>query len=421
MGGYKAKLKSKIKSKLKAKFSSSSKLEKPSTPDIKRSDVSRSNEQISKELQSRQGNAAEPTSVTRKVDPEQTLERNPNAHKGSFGNTFFMNGRIQQFKNNSSWGAVPTIKQEMAQAMAKDANATHEERQKIWGEETKRFNTAHLNKDEKKKLDSVINKLQDLYVGVDSYRKYSETYYCAIMNTLARTGKPPKTVWDNGKELSVTEEGVKSAMDAWKAMSKDMEEGSHSRLQKDRIVYRGVGGKSYTDNVLRKQLGIGTEVTGEELNRKLKGAVLFDKAFTSTTLDPSVAETFAKENSGKEEATILQIYAHKGLKSQFLAPIRKYGYEEELLVDQNTPLRILDVTMEEDPETGIKYRLVKAELLSFFAGSHRARVSNNYDVNQSGDTDLTSRGSISQTKSESSSGEGSEFRSLIKVSEKEVE
>ena len=99
MGGYKAKLKSKIKSKLKAKFSSSSKLEKPSTPDIKRSDVSRSNEQISKELQSRQGNAAEPTSVTRKVDPEQTLERNPNAHKGSFGNTFFMNGRIQQFKN----------------------------------------------------------------------------------------------------------------------------------------------------------------------------------------------------------------------------------------------------------------------------------------------------------------------------------
>ena len=44
MGGYKAKLKSKIKSKLKAKFSSSSKLEKPSTPDIKRSDVSRSNE-----------------------------------------------------------------------------------------------------------------------------------------------------------------------------------------------------------------------------------------------------------------------------------------------------------------------------------------------------------------------------------------
>lgn len=357
MGGYKAKLKSKIKSKLKAKFSSSSKLEKPSTPDIKRSDVSRSNEQISKELQSRQGNAAEPTSVTRKVDPEQTLERNPNAHKGSFGNTFFMNGRIQQFKNNNSWGAVPTIKQEMAQAMAKDANATNEERQKIWGEETKRFNTAHLNKDEKKKLDSVINKLQDLYVGVDSYRKYSETYYCAIMNTLARTGKPPKTVWDNGKEL----------------------------------------------------------------NRKLKGAVLFDKAFTSTTLDPSVAETFAKENSGKEEATILQIYAHKGLKSQFLAPISKYGYEEELLVDQNTPLRILDVTMEEDPETGIKYRLVKAELLSFFAGSHRARVSNNYDVNQSGDTDLTSRGSISQTKSESSSGEGSEFRSLIKVSEKEVE
>ena len=162
-------------------------------------------------------------------------------------------------------------------------------------------------------------------------------------------------------------------------------------------------------------------MTGEELNRKLKGAVLFDKAFTSTTLDPSVAETFAKENSGKEEATILQIYAHKGLKSQFLAPISKYGYEEELLVDQNTPLRILDVTMEEDPETGIKYRLVKAELLSFFAGSHRARVSNNYDVNQSGDTDLTSRGSISQTKSESSSGEGSEFRSLIKVSEKEVE
>lgn len=418
MGGYKTKLKEKIKSKWKEKFSSGSKLEEQSASNQRTSDAPRSNEQRRKEPPLVQRNNVRALQVDEKATRGTITETgviNDNSIMKSFKNDSiapFLPGQdknlTQKGETGNSWKqAKPTINQDMIKKMAADANSTNARLHKVESAETERFNAGHLFLKE--------------YLGIESYQKYSMNYYYTIMNTLARKGKPPKTVMVNGQEVTVTEKDVQIAIAAMKDMSQDMNEGPHSQLQEDRTVYRGVG-DFFIDN-LRKQLGIANGVTDEELNRRLKGAIFFDRAFTSTSLNPDVAEDFATHNSGKngkKEATILQIHAPKGLKAQYIAPISKYKGEAELLVDQNTPLRILDVVTEVDPKTGIKYRLVKAEFLSFYAGSHRARMSNDYDLQDAKDNHLKKQGSIPQVSARISSRGGSGSGTLFNVAGRKV-
>ncbi len=415
MGGYASKLKGKIKSKWKAKFGSGSKPVEQSALSRK-TDVSRSNEQILKELQSRQGNAAEPTS-----ENEEFNRGSITGAKVIKGDSFlnsFKEDHIPQFENDETsddagngWKrAKPTINQDIGKKMAADADFTKEQLQEVENEETKRFNAAHL--------DEFLRE----HIGVEAYQKYSTNYYYTIMNNLARNLELPKMIKvKRDLVLPVTEEAVKDAKKALQAMSEDMKEGLFSQLEEDRTVYRGVG--SDYIGYLRKQFGIGDEVTGEELNRKLKGNVYFDRAFTSTSLNPNVAGSFAKNNikkDGKKEATIIQIRAPKGLRAKYIAPISAYKTEDELLVDQNTPLRILDVKMTVDPKTKITYRLVRAEFLSSFIGEHRARMSNDYGLQEEKSNHLKKQGPIPQVNRRLSSGEGSGPGTLIKVAERKV-
>lgn len=411
MGGYASKLKGKIKSKWKAKFGSSSKPVEQSTLNSKPTRYL-SNEQIIKEQQLMDWDYLERPMKNEESDGGAITEGKKVIEDDSVMNSYFKKGSfspmempmptlkgeignalkqafpIQEGEKKTPWkSALPTLNQSMAQKMAKNANSTTAQLEKVENEETERFNAAHWDA------------LLESYIGTEAYNKYTSNFYYTIMNTLARTGKPPKTAWDDGKEVQVTKEAAEIAMKALQAMSEDMREGLFSQLEEDRIVYRGVG-SNYGD-ILRDQLGIGDEVTGEELNRKLKGNVIFDKAFTSTSLDPNVAHDFAERNSkmnGKNEATIIQIHAPKGLKAKYLTPISEFGDEAELLIDQNTPLRILDVTMVEDSKTGTKYRLVKAEFLSFYIGSHRASVSNNYDLQKVYGNDMKSQGGVPQVR-----------------------
>lgn len=384
MGGYKAKLKKKFH-KLKEKFHSGSKQEER-TAFNGDSDEFRSNELIWKELQSVQKNADKPTS---KIGNDPVRARMPELPKviegGSVMDSYFRNPsfspmemqkkdkqQTQAGKIENSWKtALPTLNQKIATAMATNAAFTQLELQGVENEEAERFITSHQN------------------VNIDSYKQYSANRSYTIMNNMARglEQKPIKT----GKDIAlpVTEKDEKKAADALIDISKDME-GPRSRLEKDRTVYRGVG--SNYINTLRKQLGIGDKVQGEELNRRLKGAIIFDKAFTSTSLDPNTAEYFAQQNIDKQSkeknAMIFQIHAPKGLKAQYIAPISRYKEEDELLVDQNTPLRILDVTMQTDPENNIEYRLVKAEFLNSYIGSHRA----DYDLQKTKENYLKKQG-----------------------------
>lgn len=336
MGGYKERIKAKFH-KWKAKFSSGPKAAPQSPPIIA------------------------PNSVTRELFTKDKFADNPKEQQGQNENL------TQEGKIGNSWKkATYTTKQGMAEEMAADANSTQADKLEIKKKEMEDFMEAHPSDD-----------MGAEHKGVEHYKTYTSNFHYSIMNSLARTGKPPETAMDNrGIVRPVTEEDVEVAIAAMKGMSKDMGE---SRLKRDLVTYRGVG-NGFT-KVIRNQLGIGNNVTEEEMNRRLKGAVLFDKAFTSTSLSPYVAEKFARMNSHNEEATIFQIHAPKGLKATYLEPISAFGGEDELLVDQNTPLRVLEVKMVEDSQ-GVNYRLVRAEFLNSYSGEHRAKVSNDYDLKE---------------------------------------
>lgn len=185
---------------------------------------------------------------------------------------------------------------------------------------------------------------------MQAYRRYSENFYYSVMNHMLRYGVNPETVnSDKGGKCKVEEVHVKIALRTIKRISDAMNIGKHSRLERDRLVYRGAG-KGY-NNVLRRSVGLtplpnpGVENNPEdayELNRKLINHNVTDNAFVSTSLLPNVAESFAHHNGVRGDCTYIRIYAPKGLKAQYIDPISDSKGEQELLVAPGTPMRVLD-------------------------------------------------------------------------------
>lgn len=245
----------------------------------------------------------------------------------------------------------------IAAQMAADAKS---EKVPVLEQETERFNRG--------KLTAFSTKWREYVYRREAYKIYSNNYFYSIMNALSRTGKAPAFV----DETQVTPEAIEKAKWAMQVIEYDMKKGENSKVEADRTVYRGIG----TDKYIREQLNIEDGLSDEELNQRLQGAIVSDKALTSTSFNPNKAKTFANMNRNQEGTPVMmQIHVPKGLAAQYITPVSEYQDEDELLADRDTPMRYIDVKSGKDAD-GKNYRLVRGSYLLGRISGHRRNKKN---------------------------------------------
>lgn len=207
------------------------------------------------------------------------------------------------------------------------------------------------------------------YEGDDPYITYSKNRFYTIMNTMQRMNRWPTAEELGGKPMTPGE--LKAAMRAQKAITEDMKNGEHSRLEENRVLYRGVGA-NYT-GILQNLLGVEKGASEEKLRKKMQGSTITDKALMSTSLDPNIAADFARQHSQgpQDVGTTFQLYVPKGTKAQYIAPTSQYQYEQEMLLDNNAPIRIIDVNSGWDGMNK-EYRMIRGAVThGNLLGGHR--------------------------------------------------
>lgn len=237
--------------------------------------------------------------------------------------------------------------------------------------------------------DETLN-AKDKFEGDGAFKLYSTNRYFKIMNMLLREGRcpteeemPPKPKKPGVRDESgpVTMEELMVAMAAIEMLADEMDNAKHAKLDKNRVVYRGAG--NFYTNLLKSTFGVKEEDSEAKMRKKMQGGAITDKGFMSTSLDVQTAKMFAYQGSKtsgtgqKGTGTIVQLYVPKGTKGQFIAPLSEYRDEEELLLNSNTPIRIIDVTKSQDwaSEDGVHdYLLVRGSVFAGnLLGAHRGQ------------------------------------------------
>lgn len=208
------------------------------------------------------------------------------------------------------------------------------------------------------------------YEGAAGMTAYSNDRNYKIINAIARTGVVPE--WLSNEENPVSVAEAKDMMEATDAIRRGMNTGEHTRLEKDRVVYRGIG--AGYNNILRSQIGGGNPK--KSFNEELSGQIVSDHAFTSTTMNPEVASDFAVANGENGDRTIIQAHLPKGMKTQYITPVSEFqgsDSEYEMLLDQDAPFRIIDASDGIEGKFGQSVRKIRGAYLRGLIGGHRRK------------------------------------------------
>ena len=114
------------------------------------------------------------------------------------------------------------------------------------------------------------------------------------------------------------------------------------------MVYRGTTPSIFKGYLTEKELDgiLDMTIDLDKLNKKVKGLIIEDKGFMSTTVNSNgtTAESFAG-------GILLEIKIDKGATGgAYIAPISKFKAEGEWLLDKGTKLQIEEITMDKDTE-----------------------------------------------------------------------
>ena len=114
------------------------------------------------------------------------------------------------------------------------------------------------------------------------------------------------------------------------------------------MVYRGTTPSIFKGYLTEKELDgiLDMAIDLDKLNKKVKGLIIEDKGFMSTTVNSNgtTAESFAG-------GILLEIKVDKGATGgAYIAPISKFKAEGEWLLDKGTKLQIEEITMDKDTE-----------------------------------------------------------------------
>ncbi|MDD3921645.1 MAG: DUF4157 domain-containing protein [Eubacteriales bacterium] len=268
-------------------------------------------------------------------------------------------------KSTSNWqGGESPAASVLAQIQANEQQ-TPQQHQQIVNEQTQRFyHWANSHKGLNQSPD------QQQFSGANGVRKYSDNRNYQIMNQIARTGNAPANV--NG--TPVTAQEAKDMALANSEISNNLNTGAYTRLESNVVVHRG-GTEGYGD-ALRKQLPNPAAAKGNGLTPALSGNVFSDPAFTSTTLNPDVADQFSEiTDQTPYEHNVLHAVLPKGLKAQYISPVSQYQGEEEMLLDRNSPFRVINAQdkVKQVGNQSVPYRNINGAYLRGLSSGHRVR------------------------------------------------
>lgn len=107
-------------------------------------------------------------------------------------------------------------------------------------------------------------------------------------------------------------------------------------VPQDMILYRGTG-----EGAFKHMLQV-DPISGDYNWEALKGKVYSDKAFLSTSVEESVANSYAESSTGRYNV-LWEINVPKGTSGGMLNNLSQYETEKELLLDKNQKLLITEV------------------------------------------------------------------------------